>query len=73
MGRQAPNFSLLHSTPSLPFHIVGRRQSAGGDLVLSKFEMCGVGGGGYDKWTHPPHDRLLANVQGSLDPLITIE
>ena len=73
MGREASNFSPIPSTPSLPFHIVNRRQSAGGALVLAKFVMCGVGGGGFDEWTHPPHDRLLANVQGSLDPLITIE
>ena len=66
MGRQASNFPPLPSTPSLPLHIVGRGHSTGGALVLAGFG-CGIGGGRFDKGTHPPQDTLLANIQCSLD------
>ena len=73
MGRQASDFSPLPSTPPLPFHIVGRGHSTGGALVPAGFGDCGVGGGGFDEGTRPPQDRLLANIQSSLDPPIASE
>ena len=72
IGRQALYFSPLPSTPSLLLHFVGRGHSTSGALVLARFG-CGGGGGRLDKGTHLPQDRLLAEVQGSLDPPIPPE
>ena len=72
MGRQALDFSPLPPSPSLLLHFVGRGHSTGGALVLFRFECVG-GGGRVDEGARPPQDRLLADVQGSLDLTIPPE